>query len=314
MTRPGAKVLAALLVLPAFCFAGGRDTKMETIQANLLGTVKHLSEDIGRRSHLDLRRLDRAAAFIEERFRLYGLEPKRQAFTYNGNTYYNIIAEVKGSGSVKDGLLVIGAHYDTVSGTPGADDNASGVAGLLELARLVAAEPVDKTVRFAAFSLEEPPVFMTRHMGSYVYAESLKKEGAQVYGMISLEMLGYFCDKAGCQFYPSSLFRLFYPDRGDFIAFVGDLSSRSFTKKLKKAFKSVSSFPVESLNSLSIIPGVDFSDHRNFWKFGYPACMATDTAFYRNPNYHGPGDTADTLDYKRMAEFVEGLHRALGRL
>jgi Zn-dependent M28 family amino/carboxypeptidase len=148
-------------------------------------------------------------------------------------------------------------------------------------------------------------------MGSYVYAESLHNEGAKVEGMISLEMLGYFCDDEGCQYYPASLFRLFYPKTGNFITFVGNLSSREFTNKAKSAFASVSGFPAESLSGVSIIPGVDFSDHRNFWKFGYPAFMITDTAFYRNPNYHDQGDTADTLDYERLSRLIKDLYLAL---
>lgn len=284
---------------------------MEDLKSNLIATVKYLSHDIGERSYLDVKKLNMAADYIENKFRSYGCAVKRQAFTYEGNTYYNIIAEVKGAKDTKDGILVIGAHYDTVVGSPGADDNGSGVAGLLELARLTALKPLKRTVRFVAFSLEEPPVFMTSRMGSYVYAKSLKEEGTDVYGMISLEMLGYFCDIKGCQYYPLSIFRWLYPDRGNFIAFVGNISSKSFTKKIKNSFKAVSSLPVESLNTVSLVPGVDFSDHRSFWKFGYPAFMVTDTAFYRNPNYHGPGDTASPLDYERMAELVMGLYKAL---
>jgi Zn-dependent M28 family amino/carboxypeptidase len=285
---------------------------MEGVQSNLRTAVQYLSQDIGERSYLDVRKLTTVADFVEERFQAYGCSVKRQPFSYRSSTYHNVIGEVRSSHNANEGILVIGAHYDTVVGTPGADDNASGVAGLLELARLTALSPRRRTVRFIAFSLEEPPVFMTSRMGSHVYAKSLKDEGIQVFGMISLEMLGYFCDLNDCQYYPMSIFRWFYPGKGNYIAFVGNRASRSFTNKLKRSFTSVSSLPVESLNGVSLIPGVDFSDHRSFWKFGYPAFMITDTAFYRNPNYHGPGDTPDTLDYKRMAELVVGLHEALG--
>lgn len=284
---------------------------MESIQSNLVATVKYLSEDVGQRSYLDIEKLNKAALYIEDKFLSYGCDVKRQPFPLQGNTYYNIIGEVKGTEATKSEILIIGAHYDTVIGTPGADDNASGIAVLLELARLTASKPLQRTVRFAAFSLEEPPLFRTKHMGSYAYAKSLKEEGINVYGMVSLEMVGYFCDRKGSQHYPLPLFKWFYPDRGDFIAFVGNISSRSFTKKLKSCFKAVSSLPVESLNTVSIVPGVDFSDHSSFWEFGYPAFMITDTAFYRNRNYHGPEDTAPTLDYERMAEFTKGLYKAL---
>ncbi|MGD0883922.1 MAG: M28 family peptidase [Thermodesulfovibrionales bacterium] len=285
---------------------------MESLQSNLIATVQYLSQDIGERSYLDVKKLTMVADFIEERFRACGCSVKRQPFSYGSGIYHNVIGEISSSHDAKDGILVIGAHYDTVVGTPGADDNASGIAGLLELARLTALSPHRRTVRFVAFSLEEPPVFMTSRMGSHVYARSLKDEGIPVFGMISLEMLGYYCDVNDCQYYPLSIFRWFYPEKGNYIAFVGNIASRSFTNKLKRSFASVSSLPLESLNGVSVIPGVDFSDHRSFWKFGFPAFMITDTAFYRNPNYHGPGDTPDTLDYQRMAELVAGLHKALG--
>jgi Zn-dependent M28 family amino/carboxypeptidase len=290
------------------------DGELSEIGSNLRAAVKHLSVDIGPRSCTEVAKLDMAADYIEKGFRTSGCAVGRQRFVYNRNEYWNVIAEVKGTEEREPGILVIGAHYDTVAGTPGADDNASGVAGLLELARLAALNPFRRTARFVAFSLEEPPVFMTSRMGSHVYAESLRDEGAEVFGMVSLEMLGYYCDRDDCQFYPASLFKWFYPRKGDFIAFVGNISSKRFTEGLKHAFMSASPLPVESLNAWSIIPGVDFSDHRSFWKFGYPACMVTDTAFYRNPNYHGPGDTAETLDYRKMAELVAGLYKAFASL
>ena len=284
---------------------------MEQVESRLRDTVYFLSKEIGERNYLDINKLRLAADFIETKLVSFGCTAEKQSFTYRNNTYYNVWTEVKGAGAPGDGIIVIGAHYDSAVGTPGADDNASGVAGLLELARLTAQDHLIKTVRFVAFSLEEPPAFMTSCMGSYAYAKKLRDEGVNVHGMISLEMLGYFCSHEGCQLYPASLFSLFYPKKGDFISFVGNLSSRSFTRRVHDAFREASSFPVESLNAPAFIPGVDFSDHRNFWKFGYPAFMITDTAFYRNPNYHSPGDTAETLDYKKAAEVITGLYRAL---
>jgi Zn-dependent M28 family amino/carboxypeptidase len=282
----------------------------DELKGNLEATVRFLSEEIGPRSHEDIDRLNRAAEYIEKKLLSFGCSPRRQVFTHDNRAYLNVIGEVKGR--ERDGILVIGAHYDTVATTPGADDNASGVAGMLELARLAACSPLPQTVRFAAFSLEEPPVFRTSRMGSLMYAQSLKQEGARVEGMVSLEMIGYYNDSKGSQLYPLPLFRWFYPDRGDFIGFVGNIRSRAFTKRVKRAFKAHSALPVESINTLSIIPGVDFSDHRSFWKFGFQAFMITDTAFYRNPYYHDHGDTASTLDYERMAELVKGLYRAFG--
>jgi hypothetical protein len=283
---------------------------IEILETNLKAHVRHLSEDIGTRTYQETEKLNKAADYIEEKFRSYKCNVRRQSFRNEKSTYYNIEAEVKGT-LAGGGMIVIGAHYDTAWGTPGADDNASGVAGVLELARLVSEKPLPYTIRFVAFALEEPPFFRTKNMGSYVYAESLKKEGLKIEGMVSLEMIGYFCDKDGCQYYPLPFFRWFYPNRGNFLAFVGNIRSRQFTLKMKKAFQKSSSLPVESLNTISLVPGVDLSDHLSFWRFGYNAFMITDTAFYRNPHYHAQSDTAEKLDYKKIAEFVKGLYNAL---
>ena len=282
---------------------------MDDIKQNIIETVNYLARELGQRCHKDLDKLALAADYIEHRLRSSGCATERQGFTFRGNAYCNILTEVKGTDPSREDILIIGAHYDSAEGTPGADDNASGVAGLLELARLTRRTPLLRTVRFAAFCLEEPPAYMTKHMGSYIHAKSLHDQGVKVHGMISLEMLGYYCDEKGCQYYPSSLFKLAYPNQGYFIAFVGNFSSRRFSSSVKAAYSTVSTIPAESLNGFSIIPGVDFSDHRNYWKFGYPAFMITDTAFYRNPNYHDSGDTPETLDYDRLTQLIEGLYR-----
>ncbi len=209
---------------------------------------------------------------------------------------------------------MIGAHYDTVAGTPGADDNASGVAALLELARLHKEESLDKTLQFVAFALEEPPFFRSKFMGSYVYAKNLSKEGKIIDGMICLESIGYFTDKPDSQLFPLPFFRFMYPTTGNFIAFVSNFHSKSFLNRAKTAFKNGTDLPVESISAFSLIPGIDFSDHRSFWKFGYNAFMVTDTAFYRNTQYHGAGDIPETLDYERMAKVVLGLKSAIEEL
>ena len=286
---------------------------MDRIEENIRETVAHLAGVIGERSWRQTGKLVQAAAYIEGRLSSYGVKTERQLFRYRGNEYCNVFADLPGS-AVENGLLVVGAHYDTVAGSPGADDNASGIAGLLELARLVSEKPLRRPARFVAFSLEEPPVFMTSRMGSYVHARGLRDEGIAVFGMVALEMLGYYREERGSQIYPASLFRLFYPSRGNFISFVGNLSSRAFTLAVKGAFTEGCAVPVESLSAPALIPGVDFSDHRSFWKFGFPAFMITDTAFYRNPNYHSAGDTPETLDYGKMAELIRGLYHAFSVL
>ena len=200
------------------------------------------------------------------------------------------------------GDLVVGAHYDTVPGSPGADDNASGVAVLIELARLV-----PSGVRFVAFANEEAPYFLGPEMGSFVYA---RERGAKVRAMFALEMLGYYSDAPGSQNYPAPL-RLFYPDRGDFIAFVGDLGARSLVRRSIESFRKHAKFPSEGLAAPSFIPGIAWSDHWSFRKHGYPAVMITDTAFYRYPHYHRASDTPDKLDYERMARVTLGLAEML---
>ncbi len=312
-----ALILIALLVITIYSYydftnsdfympAKDRSMPKDIIKANLSKTVLKLSENIGSRGYNQKDALNKSIEYISSEFKSYGYELYSQTYTVDGIEYQNVWVERKGTGS-PDRIVVVGAHYDTVTGTPGADDNASGIAGLLELARLLADEPMDKSVHFVAFTLEEPPFFRSRFMGSYVYAKGLKHKRAEVEGMICLESIGYFLEEPGSQQFPLPFFRFFYPDTGNFITFVGDIHSKGFLERAKDSFKKGTDLPVESLSSLSIVPGVDLSDHRSFWKFGYKALMVTDTAFYRNPNYHGPGDTADTLDYSRMAEVVMGL-------
>ncbi len=225
----------------------------------------------------------------------------------------NVIAELRGT--VESGkVLVVGAHYDTVRSTPGADDNASGVAALIGIAAGLAGRTPAKTVRFVAFALEEPPAYRTQNMGSYHYARSLQEAGAAVDGMICLEMVGYFTDLPGSQSYPLPLFKLLFPSRGNFIALVGNIRSRKFTKAVAAGMGRASDLRTVTLNAPSFVVGIDFSDHWSFNQFGYNAFMVTDTAFYRNPHYHENTDLPGTLDYVRMAEVVQGLVGAIGEL
>ena len=283
---------------------------MNSIRNNLKKTVHMLAGEIGSRGYLEADALKRAGEYIKSEFRSYGYSVSVQPYDVKEGMYENIFVEKKG-GKFPEKILVIGAHYDTVSGTPGADDNASGVAALLELARLLFDEPLDMTLHFAAFTLEEPPFFRSRKQGSYVYAESLHNNGKDVEGMVCLESIGYFTDNPGSQMFPLAFFRYIYPNTGNFITFVSDFRSKGFLNRAMDGFKRGSDFPVESISVFSIIPGVDFSDHRSFWKFGYDAFMVTDTAFYRNPNYHEAGDVPETVDYERMTEVVIGLKAAI---
>jgi hypothetical protein len=291
----------------------GRLVMKGDIEKNLKKTVHVLAGEIGSRGHFQLAQLSKAADYISSELQSYGYTVLEQPYDYQGRNYKNIYVEKKGT-AAPDTILVAGAHYDTVTGTPGADDNASAVAGMLELARLLADTPLDKTIQFAAFTLEEPPLFRSKSMGSYVYAKSLKEKGSNVEGMICLEMIGYFTDTPDSQFFPLPFMRWMFPDRGNFITLVSNLQSRGFLNRVKGGFQKGTDLPIETLATVSFVPGVDFSDHRSFWKFGYDAIMVTDTAFYRNPQYHGPGDMPEILDYSRMADVVLGLKAAIEEL
>jgi len=273
--------------------------------------VSRLAGDIGARTYRDFDRLESAARYISEQFVSFGYRVTRQAFVFGGNTYHNIIAECTGN-SLPEALLIVGAHYDSVSTTPGADDNASGVAGVLGLARSLAGLPLKRAVRFVAFALEEWPVYRSSNMASYHYALSLKEKNEHVEGMICLEMIGYFCDREGCQHYPFPFMNKVFPKAGNFISMVGNMRSKSFTERIAKSFRQGTDLPVVTLNAPAIVIGIDFSDHWSFGKFGYQALMVTDTAFYRNPHYHAPTDLPATLDFARMSNVVEGLITAIG--
>ena len=194
---------------------------------------------------------------------------------------------------------------------PGADDNASGVAGLIELAYLLGKTSLPVRVELVAFTLEEPPFFRTPFMGSAIHAASLKKQGVKVRIMFALEMIGFFSDASHSQGFPLSILRLFYPSQGNFIAVVGKLGQGSVVRRVKQAMRGPSLLPVYSINAPRFVPGIDFSDHLNYWEAGYEAVMITDTAFYRNQGYHTLQDTPDTLDYERMAMVVQGVYAAI---
>ena len=215
----------------------------------------------------------------------------------------NVELEIKGSG---DEVVLIGAHYDAVAGSPGADDNASGVAALLAIARRIRNIRPARTIRLVAFTNEEPPFFKTPEMGSYQYAKRAHERREKIVAMLSLESIGYYDTRPKSQQYPPPL-NAFYPSVGDFIGFAGNLKSRALIRRCVASFRRHANFPVESAALPEIIQEVGWSDQWSFWQFGYPALMVTDTALFRNPHYHTPGDTADRLDYERMARVTEGL-------
>ncbi len=257
--------------------------------------------------------LDRAAEWARTRLMVSGLLVEEESFGVGDLTFRNLVAHY---GADEGPVLVIGAHYDVCGEQPGADDNASGVAGILELAKMLGRNQpkVAHRIELALWPLEEPPNFRSSAMGSAVHANSLALRGADVRGMISLEMIGYFSHEKGSQSFPAPGMSLLYSSRGDSIVVVGNSSSWWFTRRVKARMAGSAELRVRSMNAPAFVPGVDFSDHLNFWRHDWKAVMITDTAFYRNPNYHQVTDTPDTLDYERMAQVVTGVYAAITTL
>jgi len=275
--------------------------------------VELLAGEIGPRPFSAPGKLQKIASLLREHLSGLGFNTALQKFTYQGEEYSNVIASPSGEdplGKSASPVLVVGAHYDTVSTTPGADDNSSAVAGLMELAELFSSAP-PPGLRLASFCLEEPPVFRTRNMGSYHYASHLKKNHQAVTGMICLEMIGYFSERPGSQRFPFPFMKRMFPTTGNFIALVGNNRSRAFTRRVKDAFCRGTTIQAVTLNAPAIVIGIDLSDHWSFNRHRYPALMVTDTAFYRNPNYHRPADTPGTLDYEKSALVVDGVANAV---
>lgn len=273
--------------------------------------VYKLSEEIGNRNVFDYGNLENAENYIAEQFMAYGYDVQFQAYAVEGREVKNIFVAKKGT-KLPDEIIVVGAHYDSCF-NPGADDNASGVAGLLELARIMKDQDTNKTLKFIAFTNEEPPFFLTEQMGSRVYAKEAKIRNENVKAVLILEMLGCYVDKMFSQRYPP-FFGIFYPNKGSFISVVGNFSSAKLVGKIKHTFKNQSNFPIESVATFGFLPGVYFSDHWSFWQEGYPAVMITDTAFLRYKHYHINSDTWEKLNYENMGCVVEGLYSVVNKL
>ena len=289
---------------------------MIDIPATIDRLTEHLTAltvTIGERSLAIPENLERTATYIESFYRELGLTVRREPYPYYNLMVDNIVTEISAGSGFKH-RYIVGAHYDSVAGTVGADDNASAIAVQLETARqfklLVEKENMDLAVTFISFALEEPPAYGTRFMGSRVYAKKARKENEQIDGMICLEMVGYACHQPGCQGYPFPLMFMGYPKEGNFIGIVGNTRSRKFTQSLVREFSRNDDLPVVKLNvpfNGHILPAIRLSDHASFWDQGFKAVMITDSAFYRNPHYHLSSDTMEKLDTRFMAELVESL-------
>ena len=263
------------------------------------------------RSFMQRATLHRTADYIRDQFRTSGAQLTNQFYDVQGRPYENVIAVFPGR---QPGTIVVGAHYDACFDTPGADDNASGVAGLLELAQLLGKTRLNHTVELVAYCTEEPPFFATPDMGSVHHARLLRETQRPVVAVLVLEMIGYFRNEPHSQTYPAALFRIFYPSTGNFIAVIGNTRQRALIRAVKRAMRGATALPVYSACVPVRVPGVDFSDHRSYWAEGFPAVMITDTSFLRNPQYHQAGDLPDRLDYTNMARTVVGVYEAVKQL
>jgi len=294
--------------MPGASYSGPQIEGDVPTQERLRQSVVTLADTIGERNVVRAGSLDQAAKWISDEFIAAGYEPKLESFAVGIATVSNVYAEVLGkSGS---GTVVIGAHYDSVPGSPGADDNASGVAVMLELARRFKDFNSPYTIRFVAFANEESPWFGTASMGSVQHAERAIDRGDEIVAMLSLEMLGFYDSRENSQRYPEG-FGLFYPSTGDFVSFVGNARSRSLVHELVSGFRERARLPSEGAAVPEIVKDITRSDQFAFWRHGIPGVMITDTANFRNPHYHQSTDVAETLDYSAMAHLVEGLAHAI---
>jgi hypothetical protein len=300
--------LRSILTLPilfvtGWCFANtGSDTTM--IKTHLAAITK-----TGQfRTYKNIDQLNKTADYIKTIFTQYADSVFVQEYPVNGQVYKNVVCSFGAENSKR---IVVGAHYDVCENQEGADDNASGVVGLLELSRLLKGQKLKYRIDIVAYSLEEPPYFRTKYMGSYIHARSLIDSHVNVYGMISLEMIGYFKDEKRSQSYPVGLLSLFYGNRGNYITLVKKFGAGQFTRKFCRKYKSTNTIRTKIFTGPPALAGIDFSDHLNYWNFGFSALMVTDTSFFRNKNYHQAGDTMETLDIGRMAKVIDGVYMAL---
>jgi len=270
--------------------------------------LKTLTKTPEFRNHNNIDQLNLTADYIKTVFKKSSDSIAIQEYMVDQKSYQNIICSF---GTENKKRIVIGAHYDVCGDQEGADDNASGVVGLLELSRLLNGKKLTYRIDLVAYTLEEPPYFRTEFMGSYIHAKSLNEAKADIYGMISLEMIGYFKDEEKSQNYPLGILAAKYGNKGNYITIVKKFGSGPFVHKFSKSFKATKSILTKTFSGPPALPGIDFSDHLNYWKFGYDAMMITDTSFYRNKNYHQKTDTMDTLDISRMSKVIDGVYNGL---
>ncbi len=273
--------------------------------------LKHFAEILntkGPRNYKNITALNKVASYIHQEFDQYTDSTIYQEYEVGKNVYKNVIGSF---GTKHENRIIIGAHYDVCGAQDGADDNASGVVGLLELARLLKGKELNARIDLVAYSLEEPPFFRSQNMGSYVHAKWLADNRIKVDGMICLEMIGYFNDAKKSQDYPLGLLKMFYGGRGDYITVVSKFNRGKFARQYKRKMKKNKNVKTKAFQAPGKLPGIDFSDHLNYWKFGYSAVMITNTGFYRNKNYHHSTDKLETLDIERMTAVIQSVYETV---
>lgn len=270
--------------------------------------LKNLTKTPSYRNHQNIEQLNTIAEYIKTDFLKYSDSVSFQEYTVDGKIYKNVICSF---GTESQQRIIIGAHYDVCGNQEGADDNASGVVGLLELARQLKGQKLNKRIDLVAYTLEEPPYFRTEYMGSYIHAKYLSDHKIDIFGMLSIEMIGYFKDEKKSQSYPLGILSWFYGNKGNYITLVNKFGKGKFARQFSRNFKKAETIKTKKFTGPKVLPGIDFSDHLNYWNFGYSAMMITDTSFYRNKNYHQKTDTMETLDIHRMKKVIDGIYLAL---
>lgn len=283
-------------------------SNIEVDPARLEKHVRVLSETFIPRNHLHIEILDKVAAYIRNEFEQTNGRTSEQTYHIDNREYRNVILQL---GPETNERIIVGAHYDAAGEFPGADDNASGVAGLIELAHLFDEVSLPMTIELVAYTLEEPPYFRTDMMGSAIHAKAMSEQGILIRMMISLEMIGYFSDELNSQHFPLNVLKYLYPSEGNWIAVIGNLTSGSDVRRVKYLMHRAMELPVYSFNAPSDLFGIDWSDHLNYWNNGYSGIMITDTSFLRNTNYHTEYDTYERLDYDRMSMVIVGVYEAV---
>ncbi|CAC5343378.1 MULTISPECIES: M28 family peptidase [Planktothrix] len=282
----------------------------EQVSQQLNRYIKIIADDIGEHNYIFYNQLIQVENFLNERLSQAGYAVKTQEYSVDGKVFRNLEIEIRGT-EKPDEIVIVGAHYDSVVGSPGANDNGTGAVAILALAEKFATLKPKRTLRFVEFVNEEPPFFWSENMGSWVYAQRCKERQENIVAMLSLETMGFYSQASNSQQYPVNILKLIYPNQGNFISFIGNISSRSLIHQAIGKFRNSAQFPSQGVSLPNFIPGVGWSDHWSFWQAGYPALMVTDTAPFRYPYYHTQQDTPEHIDYYALTLVISGLESVI---